>query len=122
MNTLMKGNSPLGMIYNQSAENIAYDSNNSVKNKIDSLITTSTSISNLSSYTAKTLIDSVVASGAKIRYISATGGQRVSDLPAVQAGLYIIYAETYYKQIHFFGSNGSTRYIYNYDSNTWVAF
>lgn len=35
MNTLMKGNSPLGMIYNQSAENIAYDSNNSVKDKID---------------------------------------------------------------------------------------
>lgn len=27
----MKGNSPLGMIYNQSAENIAYDSDNSVK-------------------------------------------------------------------------------------------
>ena len=37
MNTLMKGNSPLGMIYNQSAENIAYDSNNSVKDMIDTL-------------------------------------------------------------------------------------
>lgn len=37
MNTLMKGNSPLGMIYNQSAENIAYDNNNSVKDKIDEL-------------------------------------------------------------------------------------
>lgn len=35
MNTLMKGNSPLGMIYNQSADDIAYDSNNSVKDMID---------------------------------------------------------------------------------------
>lgn len=37
MNTLMKGNSPLGMIYNQSAENIAYDNNNSVKDKIQGM-------------------------------------------------------------------------------------
>lgn len=39
MNTLMKGNSPLGMIYNQSAENIAYDSNNSVKDIINGSVT-----------------------------------------------------------------------------------
>ena len=37
MNTLMKGNSPLGMIYNQSAENIAYDSSNTVKDAIEDL-------------------------------------------------------------------------------------
>ena len=35
MNMLMNGTSPVGMVYNQSAENIAYDSNNSVKDMID---------------------------------------------------------------------------------------
>ena len=31
MNMLMNGVNPVGMVYNQSAENIAYDSNNSVE-------------------------------------------------------------------------------------------
>lgn len=34
-NMLMNGVNPVGMVYNQSAENIAYDSNNSVKDMID---------------------------------------------------------------------------------------
>lgn len=37
MNMLMNGTSPVGMVYNQNAENIAYDSNNSVKDKIDDI-------------------------------------------------------------------------------------
>ena len=37
MNMLMNGTSPVGMVYNQSAENIAYDSNNSVKDMIDEI-------------------------------------------------------------------------------------
>ena len=37
MNMLMNGTSPVGMVYNQSAENIAYDSNNSVKNRMDNI-------------------------------------------------------------------------------------
>ena len=52
MNTLMKGNSPLGMIYNQSAENIAYDSNNSVKDMLNPS-TMETLLSN-ESFTANT--------------------------------------------------------------------
>ena len=39
MNMLMNGVNPVGMVYNQSAENIAYDSNNSVKDMLDDLDT-----------------------------------------------------------------------------------
>ena len=37
MNMLMNGVNPVGMVYNQSAENIAYSSGVSVKDKIDSV-------------------------------------------------------------------------------------
>ena len=37
MNMLMNGVNPVGMVYNQSAENIAYSSGVSVKDKIDDL-------------------------------------------------------------------------------------
>ena len=42
MNMLMNGVNPVGMVYNQSAENIAYDSNNSVKDmlKVETVYTT----------------------------------------------------------------------------------
>ena len=73
MNTLMKGNSPLGMIYNQSAENIAYDNNNSVKDMID---VKSVTITNQSS---------------EINYITAF---RIGKLVVIEFGLYEASANT----------------------------
>lgn len=87
-------------------------------NAINTVIQTNDNVVNLSSKTAKQLIDDVYAGGAKVWYISATGGQKLSDLPIVQAGTYVVYAFTYYKAIHFIGSNGRN-YVFNYGDNAW---
>ena len=63
-NALMNGLDPVGMIYNQSAENIAYDNNNSVKDKIDnyiqSLTITGGSISNVGNIKAKVIDNKIL--------------------------------------------------------------
>lgn len=86
------------------------------------IVNSSPVVIDLSAKTGKTLIDEAVAQGYIMKFISATGGQKLSDLPVIQAGLYVVYANTYYKQIHFYGANGTTRYIFNYESNSWTAF
>lgn len=75
---------------------------------------------NLSSYTAKTFIDSIVANGNKIYYCSASGGNKLSDLPITQAGVYIVRADTYYKSLDFMGTNGYD-YHYDYTNNAWTS-
>lgn len=76
MNTLMKGNSPLGMIYNQSAENIAYDNNNSVKQKIQGMtevlsLTKGSKINNVDNVSACVLNNNtLVISG--VAYVNST--------------------------------------------------
>ena len=75
---------------------------------------------NLSSYTAKSLIDSIVANGNKIYYCSASSGNKLSDLPITQAGVYIVRADTYYKSLDFMGTNGYD-YHYDYTGNSWTS-
>lgn len=75
---------------------------------------------NLSGYTAKTLIDECVTQGYKLYYCSASGGNKLSDLPITQAGVYIVRADTYYKSLDFMGTNGYD-YHYDYTNNAWTS-
>ena len=58
--------------------------------------------------------------GIKIYYCSASGGNKLSDLPITQAGVYIIRANTYYKSLDFMGTNGCD-YHYDYTNNAWTS-
>lgn len=82
------------------------------------IATNGTSARNLSTYTAKTLIDECVSNGNKIYYCSASGGNKLSDLPVTQAGTYIIYCDAYYKGLEFHGTNGIV-YLFDYGNNSW---
>ena len=74
------------------------------------------SLENLSSYTAQTLIDTALNAGHKILITSCTGGNRISDLPEVTAGTYVVIPNSYYIKLIVFGVNGK---IYMYDGNSW---
>lgn len=72
---------------------------------------------NLSAYSASTLIQTVSNNGHDVYIASCSGGNRVSDLPVVQAGTYVVIPNTYYVKIIFFGGNGCV-YIY---TDQWIA-
>ena len=88
-----------------------------LNDQIGKLLTTS-SLANLSSYTAETLISSVANRGETLNIVSCTGGNRVQDLPIIQAGTYMIIPNQNYIRIIFFGTNGSI-YVYVYGTG-WV--
>ena len=71
----------------------------------------------LSPYTGASLISEFSANDLII--LNASGGNRVTDLPVVQAGMYIVTPNMFYIRIIFIGTNGCV-YIYDRDGN-WVA-
>lgn len=68
----------------------------------------------LKTYTGKSLIDECVTNGYKIYVCSAAGGSKLSDLPTTIAGTYVVYAQTYYKKLIFYGNDGIIhQYVYD---------
>jgi hypothetical protein len=69
-------------------------------------------IYNMSSYAgAEALISAISGAGISVYVASCTGGNRLPDLPIIQAGTYIVIPATFYIKIIFLGTNG-TIYVY----------
>ena len=111
-----------GATISSTSNNVSPDTegiSNSLKATISALsnLVSVVSLQNLSSYTANTLIQATANNGILISVISCTGGNRLSDLPIIQAGTYIIIPGTTYIKLIFLGTNGA---VYFYDGTNWI--
>jgi hypothetical protein len=76
-------------------------------------------LQNLSEHTANSFIASAANGGYSIYVTSATGVNKLSDMPETQAATYVVLQATYYIKLLVFTTNG---HIYGYDGANWITY